>query len=329
MSNALVADLARRRQEYWAEQHRKDRAKRAARVTPRNPIASHVNLDCAREVYLSITNWQDRPDPEPEGAERMADGKLSAAAARRYLEDLGYEVTDVETPIEPFRDKDGRVVFTGQIDFCVVFDGRRIPVEAKETSVFVFDAVDRFEDLDRFWWTRRYKGQILVYLLQRNAPEGIILLTCQGKLKPIPVVLEEHLEDAEAALRLGETVQEAVKAGTPPPFAKDPTTCRTCWAFGRICQPPISEQGASLIQSVEFEQLLKDRADAEAAHRRYEVLDKKVKETIRAMAVDRAICGDFAISVTEVAVKEYTVKARTDRRVKIVRAGAQAKEDVA
>jgi len=73
-----------------------------------------------------------------------------------------------------------------------------------------------------------------------------------------------------------------------------------------------------------------ERADAEDAHRRYESADRRVKELVKAAGIDKGICGDFAISVTERNVRGYEVKARTDRVVKIVRAvGAAARQEVA
>lgn len=338
----LIETFNTRREDFWRKEHEKRRARTAGRVSPRNPIASDVNFDCAREMYYGVTNPLARRDPGIQGSERMADGKLAAAAARRYLEDLGFEVVDVETPIEAFK-RDGRLVYTGIIDFALVFDGARVPVESKEVSDFVFEEIDSYEDLEHFWWTRKYRGQVLVYLLQRSAPEGILLLTCQGKLKPIQVVLDDHLDDAELALQLGEQVDAAVKAGTPPPFAKDPTTCRTCWAFGVICQPPIEEQGALFLDDPELLDRLRRRAQNLKSHQEYEADDKWIKSRLKATIPEaklkaakakdflmRAICGDFAVSIVKRFRSGYVVKDVEYAEVKIAGVAAAGKqEDVA
>lgn len=332
MATTLAEDFARRRVEYWQTRSAVDRAERAGRVGPRNPIASNVNYGCAREMYLSVTRPMDRPDPDSDAQERMKNGNVAAQAARRDLEDMGYEVIQTESPMEPFRNRDGKVVYTGRVDFKIVWAGHKVPVEAKECSVFVFEAVQRYEDLERFWWTRKYKGQILLYMLQNNEPAGVLLLTCQGRKRMIDVVLEDRLDDAEQALALGEEVVAAVEANKPPPYTQDPTVCRHCWAFGLACQPPIEEQGAVMLDAEgELYALLAERADAEAAHRRYEYADKRAKDLIKAAAIDRGICGEYAIAVTEVPVKEYTVKARVDRRIAIARVapGAAADQEVA
>jgi len=330
--STLVEDFNRRRIDYWSKRSAVERAEREKRTSPRNPIASNVNYDCAREMFLGVTRPLDKPDPDPDSQERMKNGNVAAAAARRELEDMGYQVIETEGPMEPFRNRAGTVVYTGRVDFKITHEGRKVPVEAKEVSVFVFDAVDRYEDLERFWWTRKYKGQILVYMLQNNEPRGVLLLTCQGRKHMIDVVLEDRLEDAERALALGEEVVAAVESGTPPPYTKDPTACRHCWAFGIACNPPIEEQGAALLDpSGELYEQLIIRAEAEAAHRLYEAADKRAKELIKAAGIEKGICGDFAIAITERPVKAETKlrAARVDRIVKIVRAGAAVNQEVA
>lgn len=319
----------RRRVEFWATEAAKRRAQDAARTSPRNPVASNVNYDCQREMYHAIVDWQARPDPEPGRQELMHNGNVASKNARLLLEEMGYEIIETEGPIEPFRNKAGQIIYTGRIDYILVLDGQRIPLEAKDVESYMFEKLSSYDDLERYPWTRKWRGQILVYLLQKNQPEGAILLHSRGRLKPIPVLLEDHLEDAERALQIGEQVAAAVLAKTPPPFAKDPTICRGCWAYGRVCQPPIEEQGAAILdESGELYEQLVIRAENENAHRLYEGADKRAKELLKAAGVDKAICGEFAISIADRQVKEYTVKARVDRIVKIVRA-VLVKQEVA
>ena len=322
-----------RRVAFYADRTAKRRAEAEARVSPRNPTASQINLDCEREMYHRIVDWSVMPDFGADAQERMDNGNIAAAAVANDLRAMGYQVVETEGPMQPFRRAaDGKVIYTGRLDFKLDFGGRKIPVEVKDANQNVFQRVEAFGDLARWWWTRKYQCQVLVYCLQNNEPEGLLLLTCQGRKKFLPVILEEHLELAEAALRAGEAVVAAVEAGTPPPFTKDPTVCRHCDFFGRACNPPVEYQGAAMLDSDgELHALLTERAEAEAAHRTYEAADKRAKEIIKATGVDMAICGDFAISIKEIHVKAEAKPrpARVDRRITIVRAEAAAAEEVA
>jgi len=323
----FIEHFNRRRIEFWQTEAAKRRAQNVARTSPRNPVASNVNYDCPREMYHAIVNWDARPDPEPELQELMRNGNVASKAARQLLEEMGYEIIETEGPIEPFRNKAGRIVYTGRIDYILVLDGQRVPLEAKDVDSFMFDKLSTYEDLERFKWTRKWRGQILIYLLQKNQPEGAILLHSRGRLKPIPVILEERLEDAERALQIGEQVEAAIRTKTPPAFTKDPTVCRGCWAFGRVCNPPVEEQGAAIFDTDgELYALLAERAETEEARGRYEYADKRAKELIKAAKVERALCGEYAISVTERPVKAESKPraARVDRIVTIVRAAAAA-----
>lgn len=340
----LVEDFNRKREGYWREQQARRRQEQAKRTSPRNPYASNLNLECEREVVLGMTNWQDRPDPNVRSSERMEDGNVGATATRRYLEDLGYEVIGTETAIDPHRDRSGRVALTGRIDFKIVFGGRKLPIEVKTTDQYVYEAVDTFEDLDRFWWTRKWKSQALVYLLQQdNEPEGILLLRYHGQHKMIPVVLEDHLEEAEAALKMSESAVKHYDAGTLPPFTKDPTVCRHCDFFGTVCQPPIAEQGALMLDpDGELYEQLVIVAENEEAHRRYEAAKKRRNEILKAIVPAtaftlakaketffRGICGDFAIALTKKARKGYTVKDTEYQEAEVVRASVPQAQEVA
>jgi hypothetical protein len=334
-----------RRVAYYADRAAKRRAEAEARTSPRNPTASAINLDCRREMYHRIVDWAAMPDFSADAQERMDNGDVAAAAAAMDLRDMGYEVIETESPMKPFRrGADGKVIITGRLDFKLNFGGTKIPVEVKDTNQNVFQSVDTFEDLARWWWTRKYQSQILIYLLQNNEPEGLLLMVCQGRKKWLRVVLEDHLDLAEESLAAAELTVADVESGTPPPYTTDVTACRRCWAFGRVCNPPIEQQGASLMDdSGELYEVLAIEAETEDAHRRYEAAKKRRNEILKALVPAeafaaakpkeiffRGICGDFAIALKKLARKGYEVKAAEYQQAEIVRvAAAAAREEVA
>jgi hypothetical protein len=167
-----------------------------------------------------------------------------------------------------------------------------------------------------------------------------MLLTCQGRKKWLPVVLEDHLDLAEAALRAGEETVAAVEAARPPAFTRDPTACRRCWAFGTVCQPPVEEQGAILLdEGGELHELLMIEAETEEAHKRYEAAKKRRKALLAALvpaaafaAAKRgetfytAICGRFGIAIKKNGRKGYTVAAVEWQEAEIIEAGSASQE---
>jgi hypothetical protein len=319
-----------RRVAFYSDRAAKRRAEAEARVSPRNPVASSINLDCTREMYLRITDWKAMPDFDADTQERMDNGNIAAAAAADDLRAMGYDIVETEGPMQPFRrGADGKVIITGRLDFKIVHGGPKIPTEVKDVNLHVFEAVDTFADLERWFWTRRYQCQVLVYCLQNNEPEGLLLLVCQGRKKFLPVILEEHLDLAEAALKACEVTVAAVEKKAPPAFTKDPTACRRCWAFGTVCQPPIEEQGAAILESPELYQALVERAENEAAHWKYEAADKRAKTMLKAAGVETGICGDFGIIGKKRHRKGYIVEPTDYVQYEIVRAGAAAAKEVA
>ena len=326
----FLEDYRETRVHYFAKRAAVRRSEGEARVSQRNPVASSINLDCQREMYHRIVDWSAMPDFDADTQERMDNGNVAAAAAAADLRVMGYTLVETEGPMQPFRRAgDGKVIYTGRLDFKIDFGGRRVPVEVKDVNLHVFEAVDTFADLERWFWTRRYQCQILVYCLQNNEPEGLLLLVCQGRKKFLPVILEEHLDLAEAALKAGEVVVTAVEKKAPPAFTKDPTACRRCWAFGTVCQPPIEEQGAAILESPELYQALVERAENEAAHRTYEAADKRAKAMLKASGVETGICGDFGIIGKKRHRKGFVVEATDYVQFEIVRAAAAGAKEVA
>ncbi|HKQ97123.1 MAG TPA: hypothetical protein VJV75_04540 [Candidatus Polarisedimenticolia bacterium] len=338
----FLEDYRQTRVHYFAKRAAIRRSDNEARVSPRNPVASSINLDCQREMYHRIVDWSAMPDFDADTQERMDNGNVAAKAAADDLRAMGYTLVETEGPMQPFRRAgDGKVIYTGRLDFKIDFE-RRIPVEVKDVNQHVFESVDTFADLERWFWTRKYQCQVLIYCLQNNEPEGLVLLTCQGRKKFLPVILEDHLELAEAALKAGEEVVAAVEKGKPPAFTKDPTACRRCWAFGRICQPPIEEQGAVIFDETgELHQLLQVEEETREAHRKHEAAKKRRNEILKAITADSfagakprdtffaGICGLFAISIKKLARKGYVVAATEYQQAEIVKAGAAGAKEVA
>jgi len=331
MEHALTKEFDRRRAEHFRREVEKRESRERNRATERNPIASNINRACVREMVLAMKHPVEKIVRDPDRLERFEDAVEVAKRTRRELEDLGFEVTDVETAIPPVRGRTGQIVLTGIVDFVVRLDGKRYAVEVKSPHPLVFERVETLEDLDRWWWTRKWVDQIIAYLYANNLEEGFLLIVALGAKKWIHVDLNDAalLERAESALQLVEKAADAHRSGYLPGFAKDPDDCRSCWAFGTVCQPPIEEQAAGVLDDEEFYAIALRAEEIKPYHSEYEALWKRIREVVKATGLPRVLCRDVAFSVAEKPVKEYTVKARVDRIVKMFRVGKKEEEGAA
>jgi hypothetical protein len=329
--HVLIEEFEKRRTAHFEQEIAKRESREKNRATERNPIASNINRACVREMVLAMKHPVEKIVRDPNRLERFEDAVDVSKRTRRDLEDLGFDVTDVEASIPPVRGHGGRVVLTGIIDFMIRLDGKRYAVEVKSPHPLLFERIETLEDLERWWWTRKWVDQIIAYLYAHGMEEGFILLYALGAKKWIPVNLNEAalLERAESALQLVEKAADAYHSGYLPGFAKDPDDCRSCWAFGTVCQPPIEEQAAGVLDDEEFYAIALRAEEIKPYHSEYEALWKRIREVVKATGLPRVLCRDVAFSVAEKPVKEYTVKARVDRIVKMFRVGKKEEEGAA
>jgi len=333
VAHVVVEEFEKRRAFHFDREIAKREARERNRATERNPIASNINRACVREMVLAMKHPVTKIIRDHDRLERFEDAIEVSKRCRRDLEDLGFEVTDVEASITPIRGRKGNVVLTGIVDFVIRHGGKRYAVEVKSPHPLIFEKLDTIEDFDQFWWTKKWIDQIIAYLYASGTEEGFILLYALGAKKWIHVDLNDSalLERAESALQIVEKAADAHRSGYLPGFAKDPNDCRSCWAFGTVCQPPIEEQAAGVIDDGEFYAMATRTEEIKPYHSEYEGLWKKVREIVKATKSVRVICRDLAFTVTEKPVKAEAVPraARVDRIVKMFRAGAKDQEGAA
>ena len=327
----VVEQFHKRRSEKFDHEILKRESREKNRTSPRNPIASNINRDCVREMVLAMRHPVEKIVRDHDRLARFEDARVAANACRRELEDLGFEVTDVETTIPPIKGRKGEVMLTGVIDFQVNLGGKRYPTEVKAPHPLIFQKLDKLEDFERHWWTKKWVDQLIAYLFAKGLEEGFILLTALGDKKWIHVSLDDPaiLERAESALQVVEEAATSYNAGETPDFAKDPNVCRGCWAFGVVCHPPIEEKAAARIDDEEFYAMALRALELKPLRSEYEALWKKISSTVKATEQERVTCRDLGFKVKEIHRKGYEVKPTTYREVEMFQVGQAAKGEVA
>lgn len=258
---------------------------------------------CTRQMTLDML----RPDIKPpfqadtlanfrRGNDRARDIKADFTKVGRYSEPA-FDVVGAEERFE-VRDRKGRVVIVGKVDFRLAFTGSKSkpPVETKSWHPNLTQGVKRFEDLFSNRWTRKGAFQLLTYMYATNEPVGFMLLDRPGIPRPLEVNLDDHLDKIEDFLQRAEVAMDArerVMKSDPiaelyvgqaieamgrilPPFTDDPAECRVCPFFGSVCNPPLSFQGASIITEEDVIANIERHATLDEPRKEYTGLHKEL-----------------------------------------------------
>jgi len=291
-------------------------AHRVSAYPRQNPIASDLG-PCQREMVLAMTHWQERPLPPADLKARFERGNLIEDAILRELSDLGFTVRVERSPFE-VKDAQGRVVLRGKIDGFVSVERETFPMEVKSLNPNVYNRVETVEDFDKFGFMAKYPRQLQSYLYANNLPEGFFLLDdCLGHWKLLPVALDWSALDA--IIRHCEGAVAHREAGTLPDYHPDPAVCKRCWAYGRVCTPPMEFHGLQILTDPDFEADLNRRGELAEAAKEHEALDKRIKARVQGQT--GLVVGDWLIQGRWVDKKGHEVKPSRYWQSKIERGG--------
>ncbi|HOX21829.1 MAG TPA: hypothetical protein PLL10_00065 [Elusimicrobiales bacterium] len=276
------------------------RAQREAEISKYKPtglIASNLG-PCRRERVLSVACWDQKPAPDAEGMERMAQGSDAERRAIARLLTLGFEVVEGQLPFE-IKGRDGTTtILKGKIDGKLKVGRRRVPFEHKYWAPHVVERINDARDFERYEWTKKALRQMQAYLYANNEPDGLFILW-DGRGFPKCIAVDLDFEEMERLLTECEADTAHLKAGTLPDHCGEASVCRRCWAFGVCCQPPdVDASGAVVVDDDELISLLELREQMSPYADEFEAADKKVKDALKARGVDRVIAGPFEARIS-------------------------------
>ena len=278
-----------------------------------NPVASDLS-ECARETALAILHWQDRPPFAAETIARFRRGKVIEDEVLRELGTLGISVRTERAPFEIIHK--GRVVLRGKVDGFVQWQRRDWPLEVKSVDPNIFRRIRAVEDFQKLKWAKKWPRQLQAYLYGLDEEEGFFLLdNCMGAWRLVPVRLDYQEMDAilrriEAAVEAVEAVRAGkAEADVLPPFHEDADVCRSCWAFGRTCFPPVDAEGLQVLDDEDLEMKLDRRGALSAAYREYLDLDEDVKAALKGK--DGRVVGNWLVRGKEITRNEKERPAKT------------------
>jgi len=257
--------------------------------------ASALPDACTRKLVYQRTRWQEAALHDVDLQYIFDEGNHQEEIVIKDLAAAGIQVQQQQ---RPFEWKEYQI--TGHVDGFVQTESGLVPIEIKSMSPNVFKCMNSVDDLKRYSWTRKYTGQIVLYMLMGNCDKAILLLKNKstGQLKQFDLDLNDYLDVGEELLKKAEEINKHVAAGTIPGFCDDADECMKC-AFRHICMPDMkAAPGLKIIDKADLEQKLKRMEELRPAWEEYEEIKSVVDDEIK--GVDNALIGDYLISGKEV-----------------------------
>jgi len=273
--------------------------------------ASQLGHPCLRRlVYLRLA--ADQAKPISTGLRRVFDlGGLFENYLRRRLREAGVRVL-AEQGLGDW----GKYNIRGSIDGVIhVADlaraacGWGMPYDERDFGSSEAVILEIKSCGDKYWralaegdepnWgldeiTLKWRAQCLLYCLLQGRERCVLLLVhkSSGEMRQIDIVLEDHLDEAEALIKKAEEIevivnvaQECADVARSPDFdtampgrLESPKVCRRC-EFEHLCCPTLVwGPGLQEIESDEVAGALARREELDAARMEYTRLDAEVKE---------------------------------------------------
>jgi len=273
--------------------------------------ASRLGHPCERYLTYSRTSW-DKVAPISVEKKMLFDlgHVFEQHVAKVYLEKAGFQIVEMDRPVQS--EASGllkRVKIHGKLDFiCRDKDGFEFPVEVKSAHPSTWDKMETIEDMlfSKHYWVQQYPGQLMIYLLGKNAEVGLFLFINKITAEPKAIWIHQDYTYAEALIQKAERVNKHVDEDTlPDRISYDDNVCGRC-DFAGICLPDLVRDEMDVIADPDLEEDLEEREKCKPFHQRYEELDKSVKK--RLVDVPKALVGKFAIIGKKVVRNGYTVE---------------------
>ncbi len=140
--------------------------------------ASEAAHDCTRYLVYQQCNWEESKETAEDLLLIFNEGNNQEDRLLLDLQNAGIKIKDLQINI-----KIASANITGKLDCVAQLEdengkGAFLPVEIKSMSDTVYNAVNTVEDFQKYPWTRKYYGQMQIYL--KNDlwfyPEGYFLV---------------------------------------------------------------------------------------------------------------------------------------------------------
>jgi len=219
---------------------------------------AHVNrisaLDdpCLRRLYYMRHDWEQAEETDDGLQGIFQTGNILEPVIERIISEIGAScvppIRIVGTQMATRDDLLEKYQIGGTIDGLLQtqIDGQWLTagvLDTKTMSPNTFRAIDGYADLSRYPWTRKYRGQLMLYALAHNLESCFILMVNKTNLYDIKITsFPVDMAYCEGLLSKAQQVNEALEFGEPPEGIEDPDACPKCPWFS-FCAPDLKPSG--------------------------------------------------------------------------------------
>ena len=279
---------------------------------------SHVNrisaLDdpCLRRLYYSRVAW-DKATPTDDKLQGIFEsGNLLEPVIERIVLEVGmasfprWRIVGKQLPTNDALLKKYQI--SGTIDGLLQVEidtdyGMRDwntvgVVDIKTCSGNIYPTINCYDDLARYPWTKKYRGQLQLYALAHNVDKCFILFVNKQSLYEMKFIeFDLDMDYCESLLRKADIVNGAIENLDPPDGVDDNKICSAC-KFLSHCAPDLTiGKDLKISTDVELERQLERMQDLEPGAKEYAVLKKLVDNQLT--KGQNIACGRFMITWKE------------------------------
>lgn len=297
--------------------------------------ASMLDDPCLRRLVYWRTCWQKAQPVSPELQGIFETGNTLEPLVGRILSEAGQMAQPAWRLIGEQTNIDDKLFskyqITGHIDGLLQRwdDGLNTsplarcwetlgPADIKTCSPHVFAGLNCYEDLKKYFWTRKWRGQLFLYALGLNYEDCFLILVNKQNLYQIKLIhFPLDYEYAERLLQNAAIINGHVAAGTLPEKINQPDVCEEC-PFNHHCCPDLvgTGEGLEISSDADLIALLDERVVAEPAHKRFMELDDELKG--RLVPGKCVMAGDWTILWKQTATGQWRKKILNQAKKEII-----------
>ena len=168
-------------------------------------------------------------------------------------------------------------------------------VDIKTCSPHVWEQLHDYESLSRYPWTRKWRGQLMIYALGLNLERCCLICVNKTNLYQIKLIeFPLDMEYADGLIKRADDVELYVANEELPDRINQPDECSRC-AFVHICNPELQSTGnMELVDNPQLEEVLAELVDLKPAKQAYDAADRKMKAFLP--RGQECICGEYMVT---------------------------------
>lgn len=292
---------------------------------------SSMDDPCVRRLYYARTAW-DKAEPTENSLQGIFEtGNLLEPVIERIVSEVGgastpaWRIVGSQITTNDMLLKQYQI--SGTIDgFLQVMTEHGTwdtlgVIDIKTMSANIFNTINNYSSLLKYPWTRKYRGQLMLYSLAHNLETCFTLLVNKNNLYDMKLIeFPLDMDYCEGLLKKAAAVNQAIQDETPPVKLNDSDECPRC-KFASFCCPDFTTGK---------EMQISDNGELEAIMNRLEELDplaseyaelEKQRDALLIKGQD-VVCGKWLVTwkktVTEYKSKTaYTLEGWRKKIVKV------------